>query len=236
MRLKLIVVNKCLSHMFRFISRIYKKLFLGYEDHLCRTLVDCDTVLDLGCGYNSPIQYCRKSVFSVGVELFDPYLQESSRRQLHCQYIKADVMKLALRAKSFEAVLAVELLEHLSKQEGYELISKMQVWATKKVIIITPNGYIKQDSYHNNPLQEHKSGWNVKELRELGFVVYGINGWKVLRGHKASIRFRPTFLWRRLSDITQKVTYHYPEFAFQLLAVHNQNDSNYLINCLKPSC
>jgi len=116
-------------------------------------------------------------------------------------------------------VIALDVLEHLSKEEGYELLKKMERWARKKVIIFTPNGYVYQDGYDNNPFQEHKSGWGVKELEELGFKVFGINGWKKLRGYKASIKYKPSFLWERISDLTQKITYYYPKLAFQLFAV-----------------
>jgi len=112
-------------------------------------------------------------------------------------------------------------LEHLTKQEGAELLDKdkMERWARKKVVVTTPNGYLWQGTYANNPLQEHKSGWSVKELRELEFRVFGLNGWKRLRGYKGSVKYKPTFLWARISDLTQKITYHYPRLAFQLFAI-----------------
>ena len=95
----------------------------------------------------------------------------------------------------------------------------MERWARKKVIITTPNGYIYQHEYDNNPFQEHKSGWTVEELKNLGFKIYGINGWKKLRGYKGIIKYKPIFLWNKISDLTQKVTYYFPNLAFQLLAI-----------------
>lgn len=195
----------------------YNRLFLGLVEYLKRELSDCDTVLDLGCGYNSPIQHCNVT-FSVGVELFEPYLQESKKKAIHNQYIKADIRKIELKPKSFDAVIAVELLEHLTKEEGHALIKKMETWAGKKVIITTPNGYLWQNGYDNTPLQEHKSGWSVGELQRLGFKVSGMNGWKKLRGYKGGTKYTPPFLWGKLSDLSQKITYYYPKLAFQLFA------------------
>jgi SAM-dependent methyltransferase len=197
---------------------IYQRIFPTWTNCLKKELSDCDTVLDLGCGYDSPIQHC-KVTFSVGVELFEPYLQESKRKAIHNQYIKADIRKIEFKPKSFDAAIAVELLEHLTKEEGYMLINKMEKWAKKKVVITTPNGYLWQDGYDNNPLQEHKSGWSVKELRKLGFKVSGISGWKKLRRYKGDIKYAPHFLWDRLSDLSQKITYYYPKLAFQLFAI-----------------
>ncbi|MBA7656382.1 hypothetical protein ES703_64306 [subsurface metagenome] len=81
-------------------------------------------MLDLGCGHHTPIQRCNIP-FSVGVELFEPYLQDSKRRGIHSQYIKADVRRIEFKLKSFDAVIAVDVLEYLTKQEGAELLSKM---------------------------------------------------------------------------------------------------------------
>ena len=208
---------KLLSSL-QILSPLYQRLFPRWIEHLKRGLADCDTVLDLGCGYNSPIQYCDVP-FSVGVELHDPYLEESKKKGLHNEYIKADIRKMELKPKSFDAVIAIDLLEHLTKQEGYTLIKKMETWARKKVIITRPNGYLWQNGYDDNPLQEHKSGWSVKELRDLGFKVYGMNGWEKLKGYRASVKYKPAFLSARVSDLSQKVTYYYPKLAFQLFAI-----------------
>jgi len=191
---------------------------IRYIDCLKKELKGCDTVLDLGCGYSSPLQYC-DIPFSVGVEFFETYLQTSKKKSIHNQYVRADIRKIEFKPKSFDTVVASDILEHLTKQEGHRLIKKMKKWAIKKIIIFTPNGYLWQDGYDNNPLQEHKSGWSVKELRELGFEVVGINGWKKLRGYRSLIKYRPFRLWSVISDLTQKITYHYPKLAFELFAV-----------------
>jgi len=186
----------------RIVKTLYKKLFPSWIKQLKRELYECDTVLDLGCGYNSLIQYCNVP-FSVG-ELFEPYLEESKKKGIHNEYIKEDIRKVELKPKSFDAVVLLDVLEHLSEEEGYELIKKMRKWARKKIVIFTPNGLVYQDGYDNNPLQEHKSGWSVEQLEKLGFKVYGINGWRKLRGYKSLIKYRPRLLWHLISELTQK--------------------------------
>jgi len=197
---------------------IYKKFFPSWEDYLKRELAGCETVLDLGCGYNSAIQYC-KVPFSVGVELFEPYLQESQKKSIHSEYIKEDITKIEFAPKSFDIVVCFEVLEHLTKDQGYKLCEKMEKWAKNKIVIKTPNNYIEQDGYDDNPLQEHKSGWDVEELQKLGFEVYGISGWKKLRGYRGEIQYKPVLLWKCISSLTQKITYRCPKSAFQLFAI-----------------
>ena len=204
--------------MLYFFKKVYLKIFPRYPQYLKKELADCYSVLDLGCGYNSPIQYC-DIPFSVGVDAFESYLQESGKKKIHNKYIKADIRQVQFKQKSFDVVICSDVLEHLTKKEGHELINKMNGWAKKKIVIMTPNGYLQQDSYDNNPLQEHKSGWSVKELKDLGFKVFGINGWKKLKGYRGKIKYNPLFLWTRVSDLTQKITYYFPSLAFQLFAV-----------------
>lgn len=207
-----------LHSLIKTLSPFYKGLFPDWIKYLKKELANCERVLDLGCGYNSSLRHCNVP-FTVGIELFEPYLQESKKKGIHSQYIKADIRETEFKPKSFDAVIAIEVLEHLTKQEGYKLLIKMERWARKKVIITTPNGYLWQNGYNNNPLQEHKSGWSSVELKSLGFEVFGINGWKRLRGYQGSVKYKPVFLWKIISDLTQKATYHCPKLAFQLFAI-----------------
>jgi len=202
-----------------------KKVFKGESELLKKELSGFASVLDLGCGFNSLLQYCNK-LFSVGVESFEPYLEKSKEKKIHNEYIKADIRKIDFGKKSFDAIIALEVIEHLTKEEGYELIRKMEKWARKKIIISTPNGYIWQNGYDNNPLQEHKSGWSVEELEKLGFRVKGISGWKKLRGYKGSIRYEPNFFWKIISDLTRLIVYYCPKLAFQLFCVKEIDEKN----------
>jgi len=211
-------INLRRRQLVNFVAPLYLRLFPSPDIVLERELSGCDSVLDLGCGYSSHVH--RFNIpFSVGIELHEPHLQESKRRGIHSQYIRADISRLELKPKSFDAVIAVEVLEHLTKQDGSELLKKMEKWARKEVVATTPNGYLCQDGYDDNPFQEHTSGWNAEELSELGFRVYGIHGWKRLRGYKGSIKYKPAFLWAKISDLTQKITYRCPKLAFRLLAI-----------------
>ncbi|MHC4545220.1 MAG: glycosyltransferase, partial [Planctomycetota bacterium] len=207
-----------IRYILNLLKPLSRKLSSTTADKLKKELPGCESVLDLGCGCNSPIQHCNVP-FSVGIELFEPYLQESRKKAIHSEYIKADIREVEFEPKSFDAVVCSEVLEHLIKEDGYDLIKKMVKWARNKVIITTPNGYLQQDSFADNPLQEHKSSWSVEDFRQLGFKVYGIGGWRKLRGYKGLIKYRPASFWGFISGLTQKITCRYPKFAFRLFTV-----------------
>jgi SAM-dependent methyltransferase len=199
--------------------KFYVRIFPNIVVLLKRELEGCESFLDLGCGKNSAVRYFSKGFRSAGVDAFKPDLEESRKKGIHNEYFVMDVRNLSFRPKSFDAVLALDLLEHLTKNEGDKLLKDMERIAKKKVIVLTPNGFLEQKACDGNEYQTHKSGWTVSEMRGRGYRVIGFNGLKFLKGEKAKVRFWPRYFWRVVSDITQLATYHFPEHAFQLFCV-----------------
>ena len=68
---------------------------------------------------------------------------------------------------SFDCVTALDVIEHIKKAEGLRLLEDMERIAKKRIVVFTPNGFLPQSVHNNNPLQIHKSGWKVKEMRNL---------------------------------------------------------------------
>jgi 2-polyprenyl-3-methyl-5-hydroxy-6-metoxy-1,4-benzoquinol methylase len=134
----------------------------------------CETVLDVGCGGSSPLRYLGGFKL-VGVDGYAPAVEEAKLRRTHDEVVHADVLKLGLLLKGlkFEACVALDLIEHLKKEDGYRLLDDLEHLATRKVIISTPNGFLPQKS-HGGDLQEHLSGWNTQEMRQRGYEVIGM--------------------------------------------------------------
>jgi len=200
------------------LKKIYHQIVPNYLNFLKKQTQGYQSILDLGCGPNSIVQHLnipRK----VGVELFEPYLQESIKKSIHSEYIQADIRTLDITDKSFDIVYMSEVLEHLSKQEGAELLAKMSRWAKHKVIITTPNGFIEQGEVDSNKLQEHRSGWTVKDLGQNGFKVYGMAGMKSLRGYRSTIKYKPEIFWNHISAMSEFFVFKIPNAAFQLIGI-----------------
>jgi hypothetical protein len=111
------------------------------------------------------------------------------------------------------------LIEHLNKKDGLKLISMMEKIARKKVIIFTPNGFLKQGALYDNPWQVHKSGWTAKEMQKKGYKVIGMNGCKPLRGELTLCKLKPRIIGDRIADLTQIITRHTPKHAFQIFCI-----------------
>lgn len=99
----------------------------------------------------------------------------------------------------------------------------MESLTTKRVVVFTPNGFLPQGVWDNNPHQVHRSGWTVDEMRRRGYSILGLSGWKPLRKEFAEIRYAPEPFWLRVSIATQPLVVHFPRFAFQLLCVKQVN-------------
>jgi len=201
----------------RLLYLYYLRFFKHPLIYIVNELEDCEEVLDLGCGRYSPISSIHFS-YCIGVDLFLPYFHEAKQRKTHHELIHADIRRLEFKPKSFDAVIALDVIEHLTKKEGFELIKKMEQMARKKVILFTPNGYVHQTNSHYL-LQMHKSGWSLNDFRKMGYICKGMNGIKFLTGEEAHVKFRPTLLWQLIRDLSQKIIYHFPQCAFHLLCV-----------------
>jgi ubiquinone/menaquinone biosynthesis C-methylase UbiE len=210
-------------------SRLFSSIFRTTVFCLKKELRDCESVLDLGCGPSSPLQYAKNVKYSVGVEAFAPYMEESKKRKIHSEYIQKKVQEVDFPEKSFDAVIMIELIEHLPKEAGFEMLKKAEKWAKKKVIVSTPNGFLPQLERDNNLLQRHLSGWELDEMKSLGFICRGLSGLKSLRQEApevieendfmASIRLRPSFFWFVIATLSQLVTYPFPAKAFEIFCV-----------------
>lgn len=202
--------------------RISKLFLINYTNLLERLIQDCDTVIDLGCGYDSKLGKIKKrKKFSLGVDIFEKYIEISKKKKIHDKYLLLNILDIdkKISQKSFDCVMLLEVIEHLEKIDGIKLIKKMERIARKKIIISTPNGYIHQSKYDYNIYQIHKSGWELKLFRKLNFKIYGVRGLKYIKGERNNIKYKPIKFWNLISIISNLFVIKFPQFAYQLICV-----------------
>ncbi len=188
------------------IGPLYLRLFPDNDILLANELSGCDSVLDLGCGHKSPI-YALNIPYSVGVESSDLYLQESKTHDIHSEYISADIREIEFKPQSFDAVIALNVMEQLTKQEGIELAKKMEQWARKKIVVGASNVSFKNNAGGGS----QAFAWISKELDGLGFKVRGTGGWNKINQEKTHLRLI-------LSALTQKIVFYFHKQAVGILA------------------
>jgi hypothetical protein len=189
-----------------------------FELLLQNELKDCGTLLDIGCGKNSPVKQAIGRGYSIGLDGFKPYLLKSKKAKIHDDYVLASLDHLCFSPKSFHTVVLIDVIEHLNKNDGYKLLSKMENLTKGKVLLFTPNGFLKQQEYDENDFQRHLSGWSVCELENQGFAVFGVNGFKFFLKEKAELKINQWWYYE-LDMLSESLAYRFPKTAFQLLAV-----------------
>lgn len=127
------------------------------------------TILDLGCRDCWHTARLPGVTQHVGVEVWPPALERGMKKAMaggipHFKPVCAEALTY-LKSRSdniFDAVLAIDLLEHLVQPEALELLDEMARVASKLAAVWTTLGHIQQGPYdidaQPNPFEEHKWG------------------------------------------------------------------------------
>jgi hypothetical protein len=128
------------------------------------------------------------------------------------------------RNDAFDIVIAFDLIEHLSKQEGYLLLYQLDRLASQVSVVFTPTGFLWQPPSENNPFNAHISGWKPTELSRLGWRTTGLFGFRFLMGPYATPRLQAKtrigkFLLQYLMAASQLLARRTPSAAFSFFGV-----------------
>ena len=134
--------------------------------------------LDCGCGRGRWGSFVRTDVnqdsYVVGVDIFLPNLFFCKKYGAYDDLVLADARSLPFNNDSFNMILACEIIEHLSKEDGCGLLKDLERIANGRIIISTPNIDLSQGAIYGNIHEIHKTRWRVGDFRKSGFKVKGI--------------------------------------------------------------
>jgi 2-polyprenyl-3-methyl-5-hydroxy-6-metoxy-1,4-benzoquinol methylase len=72
---------------------------------------------------------------------------------------------------TYELVLAIDILEHFEKPEGFNFLRECRRVSRGAVLISTPRDFHHQE-VEANPLENHRSHWNESDLQGAGFAEF----------------------------------------------------------------
>lgn len=145
--------------------------------HIKRVVaLDVDTILLKFCRYSG----CYTEIFSID-------LSNSN-------------LKLPFKDKEFDVVLFTEVIEHLTKNQGYKVLKELER-VGKTVIVSTPAIQFPEDSHHI-------SLWTAKDFKKIGFNVHGF-GYFMIKGHYI----------KYISFLLAPIVYRLSDFGSGLIAV-----------------
>jgi SAM-dependent methyltransferase len=194
-------------------ERLYYRLF-GADGVLSRVLPAGATVLDVGCSDG------RGSAVLTGVagcDIYRPKLVEAVRSGRRGPVVQTDVRQLPYRDGAYDAVVALDVIEHFEKPDGLLVMAEMERVSRNLAVVMTPAGFLEQPGTREEPWQEHRCGFEPEELAVLGYQVRGVGGLAVLRGDYGA--FRAGLPGQLVAAATQPFVRRRPGRAFHLVGV-----------------
>lgn len=191
----------------------YYRLF-GADGVLSRVLVDDSCVLDVGC---SDGRGSVRLTGASGCDIYRPNLVAASRSGRRCPVVQTDVRQLPYRSGVYDAVVALDVIEHFVKPDAMRVVREMERVSRDLVVLMTPAGFVAQPGTPDEPWQEHRCGFEPEELQDLGYDVVGIGGLSGLRADYGA--FRGGVLGQVAAAATQLFVRSHPRRAFHLVGV-----------------
>ncbi len=186
-----------------------------------------ETILDLGCEDGRLLDLLSegKDWKITGVDIFQKNVRKAAKRKIFVKVVKGDVVeiskKLIKQKAKFDVVFCSQVIEHINRKKGEELLSIVDKLARKKIIMGTPRGFMEQPHAFlgDNPHQVHKSGWTEVDFKKRGYKVYGIGFGPVWSeaGLGRAYSKPVAFLASIISYIFSPVVYFFPFLAAGIL-------------------
>ncbi len=140
------------------------------------------TILDLGCGCGNPFKGIKFPLL-VGLDIFKKKFNMPEYDVVI--FDNSNKINELFLDKSFDIVTGIDFIEHLKKEEGFEIMKKAEKIARKKVIFFTPRKWsenkqaVEDPEYwsHNNPANYHQSLWNDEDFIKQGYEIVPFQGY-----------------------------------------------------------
>lgn len=131
------------------------------------------SILDVGCGLSLKSKYLPAKI-RVGVDIYPEYFKHIES-DVPYVVVKYDARKLReiFEPKSFDLVIATDIVEHLHFDEAMSMIRQCEEIARKAVILETPMGMVHQNlditGHGGHEWQTHRSAWSIRDFKIMGY-------------------------------------------------------------------
>jgi hypothetical protein len=164
------------------------------------------SMLDLGAGRNDLYKMCH--AYGIRQLLLDLHYPSEQTDNYHRVNVSITSHLEVLQAiqdfsgdSKVDAVICIQALEHLTREDGILLLQNISSYAKKLVVVETPNGFVYQEGTFDNPFQAHLSGWNYEDFDRLGYSIIGTFGLKFLRQSSNKGAFKIYFKGLRIVEL-----------------------------------
>lgn len=190
---------------------------------------EAKTILDLGCEDGSLLELLSqgKKWRVTGVDIYKKNTKLAAQKKIFVKVITGDVVKVSkklIRQKQkFDVVFCSQVIEHIKRKEGEQLLSLVDHLARKRIVMGTPRGFMEQPEVFlgDNPHMVHKSGWTEEDFKIRGYKIYGVGFGPIWSETGMGRNYGPInlFFSNILSYIFSPLVYYLPFFAAGILCI-----------------
>lgn len=203
------------------VLRVWMHRNYDYRQWLKRDLADCETILEIGCGSNSPILQIGLGKKTDTFDVWMPYIEKHNKKSDYRNCWQQDVFDYNIPLNKYDAIVMCDVLEHLDSDKVIYsgLFGKFDQIAKKKIILFTPNGFIENNLVDDDPYQAHLSAWEPRDYQERGYTVKGATGLRWLLGVGSLPKYHPYSIVSIIAMLSQRIIYNHPTWAWHSYAV-----------------
>ncbi len=197
----------------------YYRIFAA-DSAIQRLVTPGERVIDVGCSDGRGSDALHR-LGSMGADVYRPALASAYLSGRRGPVAQADARRLPFHNQGVDVAVCLDVVEHFDKTDALIVLAELERIARRLIIVFTPNGFVPQPPGEDEPWQEHRCGFDAKELEGLGYRVTGRGGVRHLRGSYG--RFRFGVVGQVAAVGSGLVTRSHPGLAFHLLAVKELN-------------
>ena len=141
----------------------------------------CSCVVEMGSMFFTRLAQVDPEVKRrIGIEIWEPYIKGAKFHD--CEKIHGDMRKFEslLPPDATDCVMFIDSVEHLTKEEGLDLLRRCQQ-RFGRILAFIPRGTCVQEEdvtgFGAHEAQTHRSSWEAADLEELGYAVRVYNNY-----------------------------------------------------------
>lgn len=149
-----------------------------------RKIIPANIILDIGCGIK-PQSFIQPKIH-ICIEPHLEYLEclmKKSPHNLrapmarHSNYVylnsRGEAATKLFLDKSIDSIFMIDIIEHIEKDDGFELLKQSERIAKNQIIVMTPLGFYPQMHIEGRKdrwgmdggeFQKHRSGWKIEDF------------------------------------------------------------------------